>query len=288
MEWIAELRADWLTPIMKGFTFLGDEEFFLAALPLGYWLWRRTAFARVAVVLFATVVLNAALKEIWQSPRPPEPHLVHADGWSFPSGHAQLAAAFWGWLAIEARKGWFTALALCLIAGIAFSRPYLGVHYPHDVLVGVLVGGATVALGYAAWRKGLGAWLAERSPLLAWAVVAAPIVGVALALSDPEDTALKSAATITGLWAVSLWLDRLDVGPLAPRWGARIGALVLGFAVLLGLWAGGKQLLVALDAINSATSFLRYLLVGIWAGVAPLVFQRLGWAGEPRPEVGAS
>ena len=41
MEWVLSVRAEWLTPVMKIFTFLGDEEFFLLFLPLAYWLWRK-------------------------------------------------------------------------------------------------------------------------------------------------------------------------------------------------------------------------------------------------------
>ncbi|GAA1375150.1 phosphatase PAP2 family protein [Streptomyces beijiangensis] len=74
-----------------------------------------------------------------------------ADGdWSFPSNHATIAGAAAVGIALAVpRLGWFTVpLALLM----AFSRVFVGVHYPHDVLVGLLLG-AVVSFAAA---KGLG------------------------------------------------------------------------------------------------------------------------------------
>ena len=76
-------------------------------------------------------------------------------GFSFPSGHATLAAAFYGFLIYLvwrmmppglARTATVSALAL-LIALISFSRLYLGVHYLSDVVGGILLGGLFVWIG---------------------------------------------------------------------------------------------------------------------------------------------
>lgn len=77
---------------------------------------------------------------------------------AFPSGHSSAATALYGALALLvlrsglprwARLSAVSGLAL-LIAAIGFSRVYLGVHYPSDVLGGVLLGAACVAAGSAA------------------------------------------------------------------------------------------------------------------------------------------
>ena len=74
---------------------------------------------------------------------------------SFPSGHATMAAAFYGFLAYAVvssglARGWRTGIActlLMVIAGIGLSRMYLGVHFLSDVLGGYLVGLMWVAIG---------------------------------------------------------------------------------------------------------------------------------------------
>lgn len=294
MEWILEWRADWLTPIMKAATALGDEPFFLVSLPVGFWLWRRGAFARIGWLFFFTVVANAALKEIFQAPRPMIEPLVPADGYSFPSGHAMISAAFWGGLAVEVGRRWFWPVAVFVIALVMSSRVYLGVHWPHDVAVGALVGALIVAASVALRRAEVPAALRAHGAVIAWSPVLL-VVGVALLLQDPEDTGLKSASTLAGFWAGVLMADGARLPELPGRsagakavW-SRVVALVLGLAVLVAIWAGGKRLLVAADAYNVVTASLRYLLMGLWVGVgAPWLFHRIGLTHPVDPPADAA
>ena len=220
---------------------------------------------------------------IFQAPRPMLEPLVSEGGYSFPSGHAMISTAFWGWLAMELRRKWVTALAVVLVAGVMFSRVYLGVHWPRDVLAGAgcglaLIGSAHLFVKLEGPRR-----LRSAGPLVAWLPAGLLVVGAAL-LPDPEQHGLKSAAAMAGLWAGVLWLEPRDVPPVRTgraAIGPTIGALVLGFAVLLGIWAGGKRLLVALDAVNTATAIARYGLVGLWAAAAaPWLFHRLGLTAD--------
>jgi len=98
---------------------------------------------------FGGLVLNLVLKLGFNRPRPtifvPE---VHAVSSSFPSGHAMSAAIVYGTVAYLAarlhKRAWAKALvmfaALIVILAICISRLYLGVHYPSDVVAGVVIG----------------------------------------------------------------------------------------------------------------------------------------------------
>jgi undecaprenyl-diphosphatase len=114
-------------------------------------------------------ILNNVLKELFHRTRPDIQHLVAADGFSFPSGHAMIATAFYGMLGYiiwsdlrqRSKPAWYVMLlTFTLVAAIGASRVYLGVHFPSDVIAGFAAGGVwllacVLALG-AARRRGSG------------------------------------------------------------------------------------------------------------------------------------
>lgn len=278
MEWVAEWRSPALTPVMHGLSWLGEELFFLLVLPPLYWLWRRTTGARLGLVFLTAVVLNAALKEAFGVARPEGLRLAEADGLSFPSGHAQVAAAFWGWLAVEVRRRGFALAAAAVVLGVMVSRVYLGVHFPRDVVAGAGVGLVMVGVAAMVRDSGAGARLVQRSRGLAWAA-ALPVVALGLVVDDLEYTALKAAAVLVGLWAGALWVEARGLPTVRPTWGARAVALGVGFAGLMVFYAGLEAALVAAGIGGPSAGFVRYLLVGAWvAGGAPWAFAALGVA----------
>lgn len=122
----------------------------LAVLACGWLLSRGRQAGALAVVLAAVgaVALSSLVKVIVERPRPPVHHLVHVTSASFPSGHATESSAFYlallavvAWpLALPAVRSGAAALLVALILAVSFSRVYLGVHYPTDVVGGLLLG----------------------------------------------------------------------------------------------------------------------------------------------------
>lgn len=141
------LRSDLLTPFMKIITFLGNGGWFwilCAAILLAVPRTRKTGYAAVLSLIFGAIVTNLLLKNIVARPRPFTeiqglvPLITKPTDFSFPSGHttASFAVAL---VMLWMLPGKYGIPAVVLAALIAFSRLYLGVHYPTDVLAGFLV-----------------------------------------------------------------------------------------------------------------------------------------------------
>lgn len=149
---------DWVSPgrteFMRMVTALGASWVaFIVCGGIVLWLARhhrpRTIGALLVIFVFAKAA-ETGFKEFFARPRPEiVPHLVHAGGYSFPSGHTITAVIVWGLLATvlvsqtdgRIRIVW-PVLAALIVAAVGISRIYLGVHYLTDVIGGVLLAGA--------------------------------------------------------------------------------------------------------------------------------------------------
>jgi undecaprenyl-diphosphatase len=114
---------------------------------------RREAVA-VALSLGGAILLSNVVKLLVARQRPRVEHLQTVTSTSFPSAHATQASAFWLSLILALPavpvapplKRVAAALALLLVLAVAFSRVYLGVHFPADVVAGALLGAAWAVL----------------------------------------------------------------------------------------------------------------------------------------------
>jgi undecaprenyl-diphosphatase len=162
------LHHHWLVTAAKALSTIGSAPVYvvLFAAVAGWLVWRRLGRLALFVVVtpVGSSVLNAVVKLAVDRSRPvlPDP-VAHANGMSFPSGHAQsatVAAAVLLLVFLPALRGaWRPAavvIALVYVAAIGFARVALGVHYVSDVLAGYALGAAWVAAmtaSFSAWRR---------------------------------------------------------------------------------------------------------------------------------------
>jgi undecaprenyl-diphosphatase len=153
----AHSAPHWFDDVISFYATLGLG-FFAVLMVIGWWQARQarsaTAMATALAVPVAVVVayvVNDVFKSLVTEVRPCQAILgtvtlqpcPGVGDWSFPSNHATIAAA--SAVALWLVNRWLGVIAAVLALVMAFSRVWVGAHYPHDVIVGLLVG-ALVAL----------------------------------------------------------------------------------------------------------------------------------------------
>jgi undecaprenyl-diphosphatase len=145
LDFLHTIASPALTRLMEAITTTASEPFLVIALlvlVVAWWRTRRADIVALIVAVMGCSALTYFAKTIFERARPSiHPALVHATSYSFPSGHATAAIAFYGTLAyILARHAaprhriWYYMAATAWILLVGLSRNYLEVHYPSDVL----------------------------------------------------------------------------------------------------------------------------------------------------------
>jgi undecaprenyl-diphosphatase len=148
-SWVHQFASPAMTRTMTAITHLGSRglliQLLIAFIVFAKLHWRRAAIW-LAITMSGALLLEITLKWAYHRPRPIPFFGIAPGSYSFPSGHALTSLCFYGVLAglLSARiksLPWRIALwtlAVLLIIAIGFSRIYLGVHYPSDVVAGYL------------------------------------------------------------------------------------------------------------------------------------------------------
>ena len=169
LRWIAEtLRTPLMDKAFSLYTFLGNGgwAFILFGVVLLFFRKTRKAGASsLCAMLMGLLVTNLTLKPLVSRPRPWvvmenfTTLVTSSDLNSFPSGHTCAAFAFGVALCAVLPQTWAKAAALIAAALMGFSRLYVGVHFPSDVIVGALVGtlcglaGAWIVTRFVTWYR---------------------------------------------------------------------------------------------------------------------------------------
>jgi membrane-associated phospholipid phosphatase len=174
MQFLADHRTPLLTDFFRFFTDIGEINGYILIATLIYVAFDKTLAIRLSVLILLTMSLNHILKIAIKNPRPfvregtfmqkwavpPDYARDLAMEYSTPSGHAMACAAFYSYLYACVKNRAVRIAAVILIVLIGLSRPYLGVHYFEDILLGWAIGLAValIAIFYgdgisASWSR---------------------------------------------------------------------------------------------------------------------------------------
>jgi membrane-associated phospholipid phosphatase len=178
VQFFVDHRNVFLTKLFLAASFFGEVDCYVLIAILIYVMWDKKLAIRLSVVVLLTMSLNHILKIIIKNPRPFIREGTYLNKWavsaanarelaaeySTPSAHAMASSAFYSCLYAFIKNRYVRVVAVPTVILIGLSRPYLGVHYVEDILIGWAIGlsVALVAVKYAGqigavWNKGTSA-----------------------------------------------------------------------------------------------------------------------------------
>lgn len=219
--------------------------------------------------MLLSVGVNGIIKHKLAVPRPfqrdPSVFRITETGYSTPSGHSQTAATvlpILAWLNPSWKKVWRILLATLAPVIIAISRSYFGVHYPTDVLGGLLLG-YLFSIGYMFWGNKLLTkiqGIPHSMQTLLWALIAMAILLLDRASAD-------MAGAVFGM-ALAYYAVIHDGGFKASvgTWQQKLLRTLIAIAIFGVLYLGLKAVFPSEGNYREACRFIRYM-VSIFAGV---------------------
>lgn len=304
--------GDWLIQPLHLITMLGDEEFYLLAMPALYWCIDSRLGIRIGMMLMVSNTLGTSLKFLFHTPRPfwvseaiiP---VVEESSFGMPSGHALNAMALWGYAAVKIPKKWIKILFWVLVFLIGFSRIVMGVHFINDMLLGWIAGAVLLVL-FVHFEKKYGTilknWPVRKKitwimistlgmvllPLLikglnsSYQVPAAYLETIRFHFPQFEFNpfSVEGMFTVAGTW-MGLLFGVLLLDKQRIQFDAR-GSLqqkslryIVGVIGVLALYLGLKMIFPDGESFVALFfRFIRYTLIGGWVAFgAPLLFKKL-------------
>jgi undecaprenyl-diphosphatase len=295
---LEKIRMPGLNELMLAITHLGEETAFLAIALIVFWcVDKYHGYYLLGVGLFGNLA-NQFLKILCRIPRPwvrdPDFHALEeaipeAGGYSFPSGHSQTAVGYLGCLAATQRNKIIRSVCIAFMILVPFSRMYVGVHTPADVLVG-----SAMALIMVFAFKPLMLGNGKKNIPIVFAVLLSLSIANLLFVelypfpADVDDhnynSALKNAYTFLGCFLGILIVYFVDEKKLnfhtEAVWWAQILKALGGLAVVLAVKSGMKPVLELIMPEMPARA-VRYCMIVVVAGIVwPLTFKLFAKLGR--------
>jgi len=298
LYFLEDLRTPVLNEFMLLITQLGEETAFLVAAMVLFWcVDKRQGYYLLAVGFIGTLA-NQFMKLWFRIPRPwvldenftiLEQAREAASGYSFPSGHTQSAVGTFGLIAYTVKRRWIRISAAAIAILVPFSRMYIGVHTPLDVLVAAAMAVLLIfCLKPVVFGKD-----GKYIPFLLAGMTAAAVAFMCYVYfaNFPQNidqhnlaSGIKNAHTLLGAllgFLLVYYADRKWIRFSEKAvWWAQLLKIAGGLVLVLMVKSGLKTPLNALFGESVGRS-VRYFLIVITAGILwPLSFRFFGRLGK--------
>lgn len=309
IEAIAERRTPLATALFQLFTSLGEIEGYVLVVAVIYSAFDKRLAFRLAMLTLVTMTINHVMKTLIANPRPFVVEGTYSSNWavsegkaaelaaeySTPSGHAMAGGSFYAFLYASVQSRWVKFLAIAALLLTGFSRPYLGVHYLEDILLGWPLG---IALAVVALRFGetIGQlWFrlsAAKHCLIVVLLSAIVVAGTGpLYAGAPHGQPLPFVSYLGLLSGLSiahpLELRWVDFDPRSSTALRKLTRVVLSVCLIMGTLLALDPLFAAMatdgSVVGNALRYLRYFTAGfVGMFAAPYLFVRLRLADVAR------
>jgi undecaprenyl-diphosphatase len=268
-----QIRHPFLDNLIKLFDFFDRQEFLFILIPI-IWLGFGWKFGmRLFYLLALSHVVNFELKNLFALPRPfhldPTLGIIQVSGYGFPSGAAQTALLLSGLLVIYWRSKWRWVIAAIYTLSISFSRIYLGVHFPIDIVGGWIVGFLLLGVYLVLFPK-VERFFEQRSPLQALLISSSLLIALMFAIPSENVISICACAIGLGIGAFISRLKNLNSIPKT-KWefGIRILIGITGVFLIYNLAA----IFFNLDSLIPL--LLLFTAIGLWISFGALYLCKL-------------
>ncbi len=277
---LQNIRTDILNVLLQVITMLGEEVVMVLVIAILYFCIDKKFAQKLFFVTVSSAGINGIIKNLVRFPRPFATGKIicvredTATGYSFPSGHTQTFASMSTTIAKKLKKPLVTFIVGILIVLVAFSRMYLGAHYPSDVVVGAVLGVVLALIGTSLFDK------VENKKVLYLATIILLTPFAIMFLINPDEhfeDFYKIFGMLIGFLFAVMFEEKYAPLEYNISWWKKVLRVVIGIVMAL-LIKEGVKIFNVFDSLRMNLVFdaFRYgALVFVTLGICPWIFKKM-------------